>query len=452
MTKTTRNVFICQNCGYQTVKWLGRCPDCGNWNTILEERINRDQGKLEPFGPLPEPVAISDIGLLEEERLPTGSVEMNRVLGGGIVPGSIILIGGDPGIGKSTLLLQILYNLSKEGTKVLYVSGEESVKQIRLRGERIGTVHANMYIVTETSVEKIVTLAEKIKPGLLAVDSIQTLSTGDIASAPGSVSQVRESAAKLIALAKETGVPVILIGHVTKEGMLAGPRVLEHMVDAVLYFEGDRGHAFRILRTVKNRYGSTNEIGVFEMKNEGLIEMLNPSEVLLAERPIDTPGSVVVPCLEGTRPILVEVQALVSQAGFGMPRRTAMGIDPQRVSLIVAVLEKRVGLILHDKDIYLNIVGGIRIDEPAVDLGAAVAIASSFLDRPIDHRLAVFGEIGLAGEVRGVSQAEIRLSEAARLGFKRCLLPRKNLDQAKDKYDIILAGVSNLRDVLQNMA
>lgn len=452
-TKGIRTRFICQICGYQSIKWLGRCPDCGEWNTMIEEKVTIDAGPSAPVGLSSEnkPLGINEIVLTDEKRLSSGSMELDRVLGGGLVAGSIILIGGDPGIGKSTLLLQILYHVSMEGASVLYVSGEESVKQIRLRSERIRAVHANMYVVTESSVEKILALFQDMKPNLLAVDSIQTLYTSEIGSAPGSVGQVRESAAKLMVLAKETGVPVILVGHVTKEGTLAGPRVLEHIVDAVLYFEGDRGHAYRILRTVKNRYGSTNEIGVFEMKDQGLIEVSNPSEIFLAERPLEASGSVVVPCLEGTRPILVEVQALVSPAGFGLPRRTAIGVDPQRVSLLVAVLEKKVGLILHDRDIYVNVAGGIRIDEPALDLGAVVAIASSFLERPVDYKTVVFGEVGLAGEVRGVSQVDIRLAEAARLGFTRCLLSRNNLDQAREGQVITLTGVSNLQEVLENI-
>lgn len=453
-TKSARTTFNCQVCGYQSIKWLGRCPDCGEWNTMVEEKVVKDAGPGAVAMGLSsgdKPTAINEIALTEEKRLSSGSTELDRVLGGGLVSGSIVLIGGDPGIGKSTLLLQMLYHVGREGARILYVSGEESVKQIRLRSERIGAVHPNMYIVTESSVEKIMNLFQDIKPDLLAVDSIQTLYTSEIGSAPGSVSQVRESAAKLMVLAKETGVPVILTGHVTKDGTLAGPRVLEHMVDAVLYFEGDRGHAFRILRTVKNRYGSTNEIGVFEMKDRGLMEVANPSEIFLAERPVEASGSVVVPCLEGTRPILVEVQSLVSPAGFGMPRRTAIGVDPQRVSLLVAVLEKKVGLMLHDRDIYVNVAGGIRIDEPALDLGAVVAIASSFLDRPVDHKMVVFGEVGLAGEVRGVSQVDIRLTEAARLGFTRCLLSRNNLDQAREGQVISLTGVSNLQDVLENI-
>ncbi len=453
-TRGTRTAFLCQVCGYQAVKWLGRCPDCGGWNSLVEEKILKapeTAAVSRRLGSDASPVAIDEIAAAEEGRLSSGSTELDRVLGGGFVPGSIVLIGGDPGIGKSTLLLQTLYQIALQGTKILYVSGEESAKQIRLRAERLMAVHPNMYVVTESSVERILVLSEEIRPGFLAVDSIQTVSTAEIGSAPGSVAQVRESAARLMVLAKETSVPVILVGHVTKDGLLAGPRVLEHMVDAVLYFEGDRGHPFRIVRTVKNRYGSTNEIGVFEMKDQGLLEVTNPSEVFLAERPADAPGSVVVPCLEGTRPILVEVQALVSPAGFGMPRRTAIGMDPQRISLLVAVLEKRLGLSLHDQDIYVNIAGGIRIEEPAVDLGAAVAIASSFLDKPIDHKTVVFGEIGLAGEVRAVSQVDIRLAEAARLGFSRCILPRSSLEQSRDRQDLALIGVSNLQDVMENI-
>lgn len=384
----------------------------------------------------------------DHERITTSIGELDRVLGGGIVPGSMILIGGDPGIGKSTLILQILAAVAEKGLDVLYVSGEESSRQIKMRAKRLGALHPKEFLATSGNIGQIVPMAQQMRPGLLAVDSIQTLTCDDITSAPGSVSQVRESAYRLLKMAKQENIPVILVGHVTKEGAIAGPRTLEHMVDTVLYFEGDRSHAFRILRTVKNRFGSTNELGVFEMKEEGLIEVTNPSEIFLAERPLDVPGSVVLPSVEGTRPILVEIQALVSPTNLGTARRTAIGADPQRLSLLCAVLEKKAGLDLYGHDIFLNIAGGIRIDEPALDLGVVCALASSLLDRPVPSTTVVCGEVGLAGEVRAIGQMDKRVYEAERLGFTRFVMPKGNADRGVWRSDIKILGVTTIGEVL----
>jgi len=374
------------------------------------------------------PQAIDDISLAAEKRLKTGLAEFDRTLGGGVVPGSLVLIGGDPGIGKSTLILQVLDRLSRQDYRALYLSGEESPQQIKLRAERLSVYSENLYIVTGTCIEDLFEMMGPLKPDLVAVDSIQTVYTDAIASAPGSVGQVREGASRLMIYAKESGTPIFLIGHVTKEGAIAGPKVLEHLVDTVLYFEGDSGHAFRILRAVKNRYGSTNEIGVFEMKDSGLTEVGNPSRIFLQERAENVSGSVVIPCLEGTRPVLVEIQALVGPSPLGMPRRTAIGVDHNRISLLVAVLGKKLGMDLGNQDIFVNVAGGLKIEEPAADLGIVSAMMSSFLDRPVDRRLVVFGEVGLAGEIRGVSQPDLRIAEARKLGFSRCIVSRSNLE------------------------
>jgi DNA repair protein RadA/Sms len=423
-------LFVCGQCGFESRKWLGRCPDCGAWDSLTEQK--------KPLGLRPgrraataQPLAAA----AEEEcvRLITGIGELDRVLGGGIVPGSLVLIGGDPGIGKSTLILQLLSSLAAKELKVLYVTGEESVRQIRMRANRLNINDQAMYISTENCVEAIVDLAGEMQPGLLAVDSIQTVYSEEVGSAPGSVTQVREATARLLALAKSSHLPIVLVGHVTKDGAIAGPRVLEHMVDTVLYFEGDRGQVFRILRTVKNRFGSTNEIGVFEMQENGLTGVDNPSALFLAERPVNVPGSVVLPSVEGTRPILVEVQALVSRSSLGTARRTAIGADPQRLALLTAVLEKKLGVTLFDHDIFLNIAGGIRIIEPALDLGVVAALLSSFLEKPIDPSTVVCGEVGLAGEVRAVGQMEMRLREAARLGFTTFLMPESSSRQLQSK-------------------
>lgn len=429
--KKEQPVFVCNQCGFISRKWLGRCPDCGAWDSLTEEkraprtaRSSRQHAAIEP---------LSGTTTDEMPRLLTNISEMDRVLGGGIVAGSLVLIGGDPGIGKSTLILQLLASLAGQGLNSLYVTGEESVRQIRMRASRLHIQEEAISVSTENCVESIVELALETRPALLAVDSIQTVYSEEVGSAPGSVTQVRESTARLLALAKENHLPVLLVGHVTKDGAIAGPRVLEHMVDTVLYFEGDRGQVFRIVRTVKNRFGSTNEIGVFEMQESGLAGVDNPSALFLAERPVNVPGSVVLPSVEGTRPILVEVQALVSRSNLGTARRTAIGADPQRLALLTAVLEKKLGIALFDHDIFLNIAGGIRIVEPALDVGVVAALLSSFFEQPIDPATAVCGEIGLAGEVRAVGQMEMRLREAARLGFKRLLLPESACRQLKGK-------------------
>jgi DNA repair protein RadA/Sms len=449
--KTEKRIYACQSCGYQSPKWLGRCPDCGQWNCFIED-ILIPPGNPHPWEDGPgrnsPPQPLREISGQGEKRHRIGIEELDRVLGGGVVPGSATLIGGDPGIGKSTLILQILARLADLGYRTLYISGEESVQQIKMRGERLGAGHSQALVVSETSLESIFKILKEIKPVFVAIDSIQTVFSGDLASAPGSVSQVREVAGRLMIWAKKTDTSLFLIGHVTKEGIIAGPRVLEHMVDTVLYFEGERGHAYRILRAVKNRFGSTNEIGVFEMKDSGLDEVKDPSQLFLAERPLNVPGSVVVPSLEGSRPILIELQALVSQTNFGVPRRTAMGVDPNRVSLLVAVLEKKAGLSLMNQDIFLNVAGGIRIDEPAVDLGIAAALAGSFLDRPISSTTVLFGEVGLTGEIRGVSQALLRVKEAQKLGFTRCLLPKNNRDQGPKNSSMEIIGISSLQDGL----
>lgn len=419
-------LFRCGKCGYQSRKWLGRCPDCGTWDSLTEDIAPT---KSRKHGRVNDPVALGHAPVQEQQRLVSGISELDRVLGGGIVPGSLTLIGGDPGIGKSTLILQLLSTLAAKGHTLLYVTGEESIAQIHLRAQRLSAMEENILVAAENCVQAIIEMAGRSKAALLAVDSIQTMFSEEVASAPGSVSQVRESAALLLDMAKKSGLPVILVGHVTKDGAIAGPRVLEHMVDTVLYFEGDRGQVFRILRTVKNRYGSTNEIGVFEMREKGLMEVENPSALFLAERPENVPGSVVLPSMEGTRPILVEVQALVSPSSLGTARRTAIGADPQRLALLTAVLEKKLGVNLLDQDIFLNIAGGIRIDEPALDLGMVVALLSSLFEKPIGPTTAVCGEVGLAGEIRAVGQMEQRLREAERLGFTTLLLPASNAKQ-----------------------
>jgi DNA repair protein RadA/Sms len=449
-----KSIFACQNCGHQSPRWLGKCPDCGSWNTFVEEFSGPASDRMGISVASPgqdlSPQSILKVETSDESRVKTEMVEFDRVLGGGLVVGSIVLIGGDPGIGKSTLLLQALHHLAQNQLGVLYVSGEESLRQTKMRADRIGVTAPNLYVLAENSLEKIIEAIQKLRPRVAVVDSIQTVFTSQLQSAPGSIGQVRESAGKLMVLSKTTGLSTFLIGHVTKEGAIAGPRVLEHMVDTVLYFEGDRGHPYRILRAVKNRFGSTNEIGVFEMKEGGLEEVANPSELFLAERPIDVPGSVVISSLEGTRPILVELQALVSPTSYGMPRRTAIGVDPNRVSLLVAVLEKKVGLNLAQQDIFVNVAGGVRVDEPAVDLGVVCAVASSYLDKPIPSKTMVIGEVGLAGEVRGIHQAEVRIKEASKLGFQRCLLPQSNQTRLSQKFEgITLAGIRSVEETLE---
>ena len=444
--------FVCQSCGYRTPKWLGRCPDCDSWNSLVEEQVvETPEGKRRGWGVslAQPPIPITEIAGEEGERMRTHIGEFDRVLGGGIVAGSIVLIGGDPGIGKSTLLLQVSDRLSQENQTVLYVSGEESPRQTKIRAERLGICTSNLLVLSETSLEEIFRELQKLKPSVLIVDSIQAIFTSELQSAPGSISQVRESSARLMQLAKGTEIPIFLIGHVTKEGAIAGPRVVEHMVDTVLYFEGGASHPYRILRAVKNRFGPTNEIGVFEMKESGLEEVLSPSEIFLSERPENVSGSVVVPSIEGTRPILVEIQALVSPSSLGVPRRTAIGVDYNRVALLVAVLEKRMGFKLYNQDIFLNVAGGIRVDEPAMDLGISISVASSFLDKPVHPKTVLFGEVGLAGEVRGISQGEVRVRESVKLGFQRCILPKTNRDRMKGLGPIELVGAESLGEVVK---
>jgi len=442
-----RSVFVCQSCGAQQTRWLGRCPDCQEWNTLVEERLETEPKPARRSGAAtaPQPEPISALSPASEERRTSGIGELDRVLGGGLVPGAVVLIGGDPGIGKSTLVLQALAQLAAQGP-ALYVSGEESPQQIKMRADRLGVASPQLLVLAETSVEAVLAHAQSVQPVVLAIDSIQTVFTEQLGSAPGSIGQVRESAAHIVQFAKRVGLASILVGHVTKEGAFAGPRVLEHMVDTVLYFEGDRGHSFRILRAVKNRFGSTNEIGVFEMKENGLQAVANPSALFLAERPVDVPGSAVIASIEGTRPILVELQALVSPSSLGTPRRTTLGMDPNRVALLVAILEKKMGLQLIGHDIFLNVAGGVRLDEPAADLGAVLAVASSFLNRPIDPHTLIAGEVGLAGEVRAIGQAEARVREGAKLGFKRCILPDSSRRQLPAIDGVELRGVQSLND------
>ncbi|MBN2282639.1 MAG: DNA repair protein RadA [Deltaproteobacteria bacterium] len=444
-----KTAFFCQNCGHQSLKWLGRCPSCGEWNRFVEEEIGEPAdttgSRGAGFGGTALPLA--SIEADETDRVTTGIVDVDRVLGGGIVRGSAILLGGDPGIGKSTLLLQVLQQLAHQGMKVLYISGEESANQIRLRGKRIGASSQNLLILVEVSLENILRQIREVQPDAVVVDSIQTMYSGSLSSAPGSVGQVRESSEKLIMMSKQTGIPLFLIGHVTKEGAIAGPRVLEHMVDTVLYFEGDSGHAFRIVRSVKNRFGPTNEIGVFEMGDDGLREVANPSALFLSERPRCAAGSVVVPSMEGSRPILVEIQSLVSETTFGIPRRTTIGVDHNRVSLLAAVLEKICGLHLGNHDIYINVAGGVKLTEPAVDLGIISSIVSSFLNRPVDEGTVLCGEVGLTGEVRGVGRMESRIREAGRMGFTRCVLPKVGMQERAVGGVVKQVSIENVKDL-----
>lgn len=447
-------VYFCQSCGYESSKWMGQCPGCKEWNTFVEETVEKKTaGKLKSVAGGNQDLKsykLSEIDMQEKERMKTRFPELDRVLGGGIVPGSMILVGGDPGIGKSTLLLQVCRNLA-DTMSVLYVSGEESLQQIKMRAERIGTFSDNLQLLCETNLERIRQVIERQKPGVVIIDSIQTMYNEEVASAPGSVSQVRESTGRLMQIAKGMGVTVFIVGHVTKEGVVAGPRVLEHMVDTVLYFEGDRHAAYRILRGVKNRFGSTNEIGVFEMCEEGLREVENPSEFMLNGKPEGASGSVVACSMEGTRPVLLEVQALVCRSSFGIPRRTAAGTDLNRVNLLMAVLEKRAGLSLSNCDAYVNIAGGIRMSEPAIDLGIVMALASSYRDRPIDEKTICFGEVGLSGEVRAVNMAGQRVAEARKLGFTSCILPKVCVPGLTDTKGIKIIGVENIQEAISRM-
>ena len=445
-------VFYCQSCGYESSKWMGQCPGCREWNTFVEEKIS---GKTTGSGlaaakgqTAGKPSRLSEITLKEEERMSTHMKELDRVLGGGIVPGSLILVGGDPGIGKSTLLLQVCRHMAADNKKVLYVSGEESLKQIKIRANRIGEFGENLFLLCETNLGIIEETIRHLVPDITIIDSIQTMYQEDVSSAPGSVSQVREATNVFLQLAKGMGNSVFLVGHVTKEGTVAGPRVLEHMVDTVLYFEGDRHASYRILRGVKNRFGSTNEIGVFEMQEKGLIEVANPSEFMLDGKPEGASGSIVSCSMEGTRPILFEIQALVCRTNFGIPRRQAIGTDFNRVNLLMAVLEKRAGLQMSDHDAYVNLAGGMKISEPAIDLGIAMAVASSFKNRPIDDKMAAFGEVGLSGEVRAVSMIEQRIQEAVKLGFTTCVIPKVCEKQVKNVKNVNIIGVSSVQDAI----
>jgi DNA repair protein RadA/Sms len=446
----TKSTFVCQECGYESTGWLGKCPACESWNSFVEQlqQTTRRTGSSVTRNMIP--VNVNDITLNDEERYSTGIKEMDRVLGGGIVKGSLILGGGDPGIGKSTLILQLCENV-KLDAGVLYISGEESVNQIKLRAERLGVKSKNLMMVSETDFGSIKKIIEKDKPHHVVIDSIQTMFNDDLTSAPGSVSQVRDVTSGLMRIAKEQGIAIIIVGHVTKEGAIAGPRVLEHIVDTVLYFEGDRHLSYRVLRSVKNRFGSTNELGIFEMRDCGLVEVGNPSLVMLMGRPADVAGSVVISSVEGTRPMLIEIQALVCPTNFGIPRRMATGIDYNRITLLMAVLEKKVGMLLHNYDAYVNVVGGLKLIEPACDLGIVTAVASSFKNKPVDTDTVLIGEVGLTGEVRAVSQIEKRVMEAARIGFKNCIIPSGNMKlikQMKDIKGMEIKAVQNVQEVL----
>lgn len=452
MAKGKTSVYFCQNCGFESTKWMGQCPGCKEWNVFVEEIIDKKSGasaSVKKAADDAKPLPLSAISSADEERTSTQMKELDRVLGGGIVKGSLVLVGGDPGIGKSTLLLQVCKNLSNLQQSVLYISGEESLQQIKIRAERIGSFSDTLELLCETNLSIIKEVISRKKPSVVIIDSIQTMFSEDVASAPGSVSQVREATSILMQIAKGLGITIFIVGHVTKEGVVAGPRVLEHMVDTVLYFEGDRHESYRILRGVKNRFGSTNEIGVFEMRSVGLVEVENPSEFMLSGKPIGASGSVVACSMEGTRPILLEIQALICNTSFGNPRRTATGTDYNRVNLLLAVLEKRLGMRLSECDAYVNIAGGIRMNEPAIDLGIVLAIISSKLDRAIDEKTICFGEVGLSGEVRGVAMAEQRVLEAKKLGFERCILPQVCKSNLLHNIEgIELVGVSNVKEAL----
>ena len=451
MAKGKKSIFFCQNCGHEEAKWLGQCPACQQWNTFVEERIDSGitKGTTVAARAVHEAkvVPLTEVTADDDTRSETGIKELDRVLGGVIVPGSLVLVGGDPGIGKSTLLLQVCQRMAQM-KKILYISGEESQAQIKLRANRMGNFTSGLLLLCETNLGIIRSVIEKERPELVIIDSIQTMYSEDVTSAPGSVSQVRESTNVFMQLAKGLCIPIFIVGHVTKEGTVAGPRVLEHMVDTVLYFEGDRHASYRILRAVKNRFGSTNEIGVFEMRQSGLVEVENPSEYMLSGKPENASGSVVACSMEGTRPILLEIQALVCRTNFGMPRRTAAGTDYNRVNLLMAVLEKRLGMSLGNCDAYVNIAGGIKMNEPAIDLGIVMALVSSYRNRPIDEKTIVFGEVGLSGEVRAVNMPEQRVAEAKKLGFETCILPEVSLKMVKEIQGIRLVGVKTVNEAV----
>ncbi|MBB6675018.1 DNA repair protein RadA [Cohnella nanjingensis] len=444
--------FVCSECGTESPKWMGKCPGCHAWNTMVEEAetvVKAPVGRTELTRTKEKAQSIIHIESGREPRIPTGLGELNRVLGGGLVPGSLLLVGGDPGIGKSTLLLQTSHALTAQGLKVLYVSGEESVRQTKLRADRLGALSEHLYVLCETNLDLVEEAIAQVRPDFLVIDSIQTVYRPDVPSAPGSVAQVRECTAQFMRISKGNGVATVLVGHVTKEGAIAGPRLLEHMVDCVLYFEGERHHSYRLLRAVKNRFGSTNEIGIFDMSEDGLREVTNPSELFLSERPLGVAGSTVVASMEGTRPVLVELQALVAPTNFPSPRRMSSGVDHHRITLVIAVLEKRMGMFMQNQDAYVNVAGGVKLDEPAADLAAAVSLASSFRDLPTRPFDAVFGEVGLTGEVRAVSRAEQRVKEALKLGFKRVILPEASIKGWQPPAGIELVPVKSVAEALK---
>ncbi|WP_173472843.1 DNA repair protein RadA [Eubacterium ruminantium] len=445
-----KTVFFCSECGFEASKWMGQCPNCKSWNTFVEEKtVAKSKNKQVSYGDRPKAVSIGEVAVTEEVRLITGINELDRVLGGGIVKGSLVLVGGDPGIGKSTLLLEMCRNLSDKGTKVFYVSGEESLSQIKMRGDRIGANSKNLMLQSDNDLDNIFASMENCQAEVMIVDSIQTMVSADTDNAPGTVTQVREVTNRLLQLAKRLNVAIFIVGHVTKEGMVAGPRTLEHMVDCVLYFEGDGNAGFRLLRAVKNRFGSTNEIGVFNMTDKGLEEVSNPSKMFLNGRPENAPGSVVVSVVEGSRAIMLEIQALVCDSNFNMARRTAVGVDYNRVNLLMAVLEKRAGLNLAGSDCYVNIAGGMKLNDPSADLGIAMAIASSFRNRALDSSVCIIGEIGLTGEIRGIRNIVQRIGEAEKMGFTSCIIPSSNYDKSSmEKMGIKIYTVSNINEAL----
>lgn len=452
-----KSKYVCQNCGYENPKWLGKCPECLQWNTFveeIEEKMTPRQESLvkQASRSTSRPVSINSIAPKREERFSTSIPELDRVLGGGVIPGSLVLVGGDPGIGKSTLLLQVSNNVAETGKKVLYISGEESENQIKMRAKRLKISSDNLYIYTENNLAAIELQIAEVEPDMVIVDSIQTMISPEINSAPGTISQIKEGTSKFMKISKSKSISTFIVGHVTKEGALAGPKLLEHMVDTVLYFEGERYNTYRLLRAVKNRFGSTNELGVFEMKSDGLVELENPSKVLIAEKPNDVSGSVIVSTVEGTRSMLLELQALVAPTNFGYPRRTTTGVDNNRVALILAVLEKVIGMQVQSQDVFVNIIGGLRINEPSMDLGIAIAIASSFRNIPVDASVVVTGEIGLTGELRTVSFIEKRIMECEKLGFKKMVIPKGNyLEEFKKDYRIELVPVYNLRQAIREV-
>jgi DNA repair protein RadA/Sms len=444
-----KTVFLCQSCGHKSPRWVGKCPDCGTWNSMVEERVTRHKAahSSQKISSIP----LKEVDLTDEDRITTGIKEFDRVVGGGIVKGSVILVGGDPGIGKSTLLLQISEKIATQYDKILYITGEESLKQIKLRAERLKINPNRIEILTETNLDLILEVLKQDVPYMTVIDSIQTTYSQNMESTPGSISQIRECASALIGFAKQSGSPVFLVGHVTKDGSIAGPKVLEHMVDTVLYFEGEKSNLFRILRAVKNRFGSSNEIGVFQMEETGLLEVENPSVLFLPDRAKEVSGSVVVCCVEGTRPLLLELQALVSPSSYGTPQRVSSGIDYKRLALLLAILEKREGLSLASSDVFVNVAGGGRIDEPAADLGGMVAVASSLKEIPVDHESVVIGEVGLGGEVRAVGQIERRIKEAEKLGFSNCIIPQGNLKGLNQKSEMKITGVKSVGETLNLM-